>query len=211
MPLFIRKGFHATTTREIAAAVGVGVGTLYGYVRTKEDVLLLVCHYIHTEMETALRQALRNEGSARERIAVALRAFLRIVDRLQDYVVLTYRESKTLGRERIGILLEREEAIGRIFADLIREGIEAREFRVHPREVPLLAHTIMVLGEMWAFRRWALRGQYSLAEYTEQQVRLVLDRLDGGEPVADGGALRARATAERVRTDGSGGENGGED
>lgn len=215
VPLFISKGFHATTTREIARAVGMSIGTLYEYVRSKEDVLLLVCHYIHSDFEAALRQALREEGTVRERLAVALRALIGIVDRLQDYVVLTYRESKALGSGRTGVLLRREEAITSIFADLIREGIDAGEFAVDPREVRLLAHTIMVLGEMWAFRRWALRHQYSLAEYTEHQVRHVLDRLRAPSPEPGVKARRKRARAvghppARRRTE-QGGEGSGED
>ena len=55
--LFISKGFHKTTTREIAKAAGFSIGTLYEYVNSKEDVLYLVCQAIHSEMEQRLRQA----------------------------------------------------------------------------------------------------------------------------------------------------------
>src|SRR5699024_4011844 len=40
--LFKEKGFHRTTTREIAKESGFSIGTLYEYIRTKEDVLYLV-------------------------------------------------------------------------------------------------------------------------------------------------------------------------
>jgi AcrR family transcriptional regulator len=40
--LFGRKGFEATTTREIAAAADIGVGTLFLYAGTKEDLLVLL-------------------------------------------------------------------------------------------------------------------------------------------------------------------------
>ena len=38
--LFKEKGFHRTTTREIAKAAGLASGHLYEYIRTKEDVLI---------------------------------------------------------------------------------------------------------------------------------------------------------------------------
>src|SRR5690625_2599324 len=44
--LFKEKGFHRTTTREIAKESGFSIGTLYEYIRTKEDVLFLVCDSI---------------------------------------------------------------------------------------------------------------------------------------------------------------------
>jgi AcrR family transcriptional regulator len=40
--LFGRKGFDATTTREIAAAADIGAGTLFLYAGTKEDLLVLI-------------------------------------------------------------------------------------------------------------------------------------------------------------------------
>jgi AcrR family transcriptional regulator len=40
--LFGRKGFHATTTREIADAADIGAGTLFLYAGTKEDLLVLI-------------------------------------------------------------------------------------------------------------------------------------------------------------------------
>lgn len=177
VPLFTRQGFHRTTTRQIARAVGLSIGTLYEYVRTKEDVLLLTCHYIHSDIEAALRETLQHHGSAQARLVHAIAAFLQIVDRLQDYIVFTYAESKSLGPGRIEVLLRREESITAIFADLLKEGSALGEFAVSEPEVPLLAHTIMVLGEMWAFRRWGLRHEYALAEYTRAQTQLILDRL----------------------------------
>ena len=46
LKLFKEKGFHRATTREIAKAAGFSIGTLYEYIRTKEDVLYLVCNSI---------------------------------------------------------------------------------------------------------------------------------------------------------------------
>lgn len=187
VPLFTRQGFHQTTTRQMAKAVGLSIGTLYEYVRTKEDVLLLTCHYVHADLEGALRDALQAEGTATQRLEHAVRAFIAIVDRLQDYIVFTYSESKSLGPGRIQVLLERETAITGIFADLLREGVARGEFRLEEDEVPLMAHTVTVLGHMWAFRRWALRRQYTLEQYTAAQVKTILSRLGAHPATSQGG------------------------
>jgi hypothetical protein len=42
-----------------------------------------------------------------------------------------------------------------------------------------MAHNIMVLGEMWVFRRWTLKRDYSLEEYTEKQTALLLREISG--------------------------------
>lgn len=39
LKLFSRKGFHRSSVREIAKECGLGIGTLYSYIKTKEDIL----------------------------------------------------------------------------------------------------------------------------------------------------------------------------
>lgn len=40
-----------------------------------------------------------------------------------------------------------------------------------------MAHNIIVLGQMWAFRRWALQRHYTLEEYIRVQTSLLLNEL----------------------------------
>ena len=42
--LFVKKGFDETTTREIAARAGVGIGTVFTYAENKRDLLFLVAN-----------------------------------------------------------------------------------------------------------------------------------------------------------------------
>ena len=48
--LFIEKGFHKTTTRQIARASGSSIGSLYEYFASKEDILYMVCESILAEV-----------------------------------------------------------------------------------------------------------------------------------------------------------------
>jgi AcrR family transcriptional regulator len=52
--LFARRGFDATTTREIAEAADIGAGTLFLYVGSKEDLLVLI---FREDMERVVRDA----------------------------------------------------------------------------------------------------------------------------------------------------------
>src|SRR5262245_32990884 len=78
--LFVRKGFHKTTVREIAQKFGMSVGTLYEYIRTKEDILYLVCDYIHTSVSERVRPSLETTGNTIERLRNAIRSYYVIVD-----------------------------------------------------------------------------------------------------------------------------------
>ena len=52
--VFFKKGFHPTSTREIAEAAGMSMGQLYHYISSKDDVLFL----IHKHMQTTWYQHL---------------------------------------------------------------------------------------------------------------------------------------------------------
>src|SRR5699024_12444519 len=59
--LFKQKGFHQTTTREIAKQSGFSIGTLYEYIRTKEDILFIVYDSVYELVHSRLAVALNVE------------------------------------------------------------------------------------------------------------------------------------------------------
>lgn len=54
---FAQKGFEGTTLREVAAAADIGTGTLFLYVKTKEDLLVLVFKH---ELDPVIDQSFEN-------------------------------------------------------------------------------------------------------------------------------------------------------
>lgn len=172
--LFIHKGFHKTTTREIARASGFSIGTLYEYIESKEDVLYLVCDAIHAEVESRLREAITFKGTGLTILKMALRSFFRVMDQMSDRVMLIYQETKSLPSETLRYVLGREEAITVIFEEILQKGIADGSISIDEKNVKLMAHNIMVLGEMWVFRRWTLKKIYTLEEYINMQTTLLL-------------------------------------
>jgi AcrR family transcriptional regulator len=179
--LFVRKGFHATTTREIAQAVGWSVGALYQYIKTKEDILYLVCEAIHADMEAALRERINKAATARETLEGAMAEYLRTCDRMQNAILLIYRETSSLTPEYRSGVLANEARITAIFEGILRQGAKDGTLAIRgSKAISLMAHNIVVLGHMWAFRRWFLAKQYSLNEYIRVQTSLILSELCKG-------------------------------
>jgi len=179
--LFVAKGFHKTTTREIAKASGIGIGTLYEYIQSKEDVLYLVCAYIHGEVKKRLSEvtgARTSARSGREMLVEGIRRFFACVDELQDWVLLIYQETKSLPDDTLKLVLREEEKITGLFIELLERGRQDGTIALSEESVPLFAHNIVVLGQMWTFRRWALGRQYSLSAYTDLQIELLMSKFD---------------------------------
>jgi AcrR family transcriptional regulator len=175
--LFIEKGFHKTTTREIAAKAGFSIGTLYEYIESKEDVLYLVCDAIHEELESRLLQAVKDHKRGIDSLKEAMNHFFHVMNDMQDRVLLMYQETKSLPRDTISYVLSKETEITGIFENILLRGIEDGSIDLDPKDAKLMAHNIIVLGEMWVFRRWALSKEFTLDEFIEKQTSLIWNQI----------------------------------
>jgi len=68
---------------------------------------------------------------------------------------------------------------------LLRWGVEAGEFKIDNPTV--VAHNIIVLGHMWAIRRWFLRKCCTLEEYIREQAELILAQCVCTKNISSGG------------------------
>lgn len=171
--LFRERGFHSTTVREIAQALGVSVGTLFNYFRSKEQILHFIYDQAHEPIERALEDlvdvAVEDPAAALRR---ALDRFLTQIDRHQDHAILVYQEFKSLDGRAKRQVLDRERRIMEIFERIIDAGIAQGRFRKHP--VTVTVNAIMVLGHAWALRRWAFKNAVSLEQFKAVQIDMLL-------------------------------------
>jgi len=179
--LFKQKGFHRTTTREIARASGFSIGTLYEYIRTKEDVLYLVCDSIYDEVRDRLQENLDTNQGTLESLKVGIANYFKVMDDLQDEVLVMYQEVKSLTKDALPYVLKKEIEMVSMFEDVIQRCVENGELVLDEKHVKIIAHDIFVQGQMWGFRRWALQKLYTLEEYTELQTELLFRGIKGSE------------------------------
>ncbi|GEN81708.1 TetR family transcriptional regulator [Sporosarcina luteola] len=173
--LFKEKGFHRATTREIAKAAGFSIGTLYEYIRTKEDVLYLVCDSIYNEVQSRLSTSMDQEGNV-EGLRTAIDTYYRLIDDMTDEFVVMYQESKSLPKDALQYVLKKEMEMVSLFKNLLGACVRSGELRISEKAVDMAAHHVVVQGQMWAFRRWALRGDYSIQDF----INLQTDQLFNG-------------------------------
>ena len=178
--LFIEKGFHKTTTRQIARAAGISIGTLYEYVTTKEDVLYLVCVAIHAEVERSVQEVLARASGGKEALRGVIREYFQVCDRMSDHILLMYQETKSLPPQWRKPVLESEVRITGLFKQAI-VGLLAEVGAVAPDgdALELMAHNITVLGHMWTFRRWFFRRSFRIQDYIDHQTALIMKELTG--------------------------------
>ena len=175
--LFKEKGFHRTTTREIAKAAGFSIGTLYEYIRTKEDVLYLVCDSIYDEVHTRLDRLDIEQGSFNV-LVTAIEHYYTLIDDMQDEFVVMYQESKSLPKDALSYVLNKEIEMVALFERLLTQCVDNGEIQMTPKEVVMASHHIFVQGQMWAFRRWAL-NDFTIQEFIGMQTKFLLQGMAG--------------------------------
>jgi len=173
--LFVKKGYHQTTVREIAKASGMSMGALYDYISTKEDILFLVCDHIHTTVSNKLKNSFIEEKNALENLKVAIGEYYNIIDEIQDYMLLLYQETKSLNKNARKYVFNAELELTGIFENILKQCIKEKSIGLKNTEVKLVAQNIMVAGQMWAFRRWILSRDNTINSYIERQTALILN------------------------------------
>jgi TetR/AcrR family transcriptional regulator, cholesterol catabolism regulator len=173
--LFIRHGYHKTTTRELAKETGLSIGSLYEYVSSKDDVLYLVCIAIHSAVEEGIQEALGRSSHGREALAEIIRAYFHVCNRMSDHVLLMYQVTHFLPEKWQEKVLETEIRITNLLVEVIRELNDKGIFeRLDEDTVELLGHNISVLGHTWAFRRWYFAKRFTLDQYIERQTAFIM-------------------------------------
>ena len=173
--LFINNGFHKTTTRQIARAAGVSIGSLYEYIASKEDILYLVCDAIHAEVESAVIQVMQRATGGPGSLAEVIREYLLVCHRMNDHILLLYKETQSLPTPWRQKVMENEVRITGLFVEVLAQLTESGELpHLDESSIDLVAHNISVLGHMWAFRRWFLARHYTIDDYIEHQTKFIM-------------------------------------
>jgi AcrR family transcriptional regulator len=126
--LFAEKGYHGTSTGDLAEAMGVQKGSLYAHIRSKEDLLWEVAHDGAATFHAAL-DAIPDGLSATEKIRLALRAHLGVVADQLDVATVFIREWRYLEGERRDEFVAERRRYEERFRALFREGRELGELR----------------------------------------------------------------------------------
>jgi len=174
LKLFSKKGFHKTSTREITTAAGISTGSLYSYIRSKEGILFLVCESIYAEIELNLRRAIHKNTLGIEELIELIREFFLICHRYSDHILIIYQEIKSLSPLLAKQVFDNEIRIANLFTNVIENIVKTENINIDEPSIELTSHNIIVLGHMWAFRKWFLALHYNIEEYLDIQTAFIM-------------------------------------
>ncbi len=127
---FAERGYHATTTRDIAGRAGMSPAALYIHYKTKEELLYQISGVGHRLALRLLEEAGGGEGTPAERLAAAVRAFTRWHAEHHTTARVVQYEMGALSPEHRAEIVDLRRRTDAVMRGIIQDGIDAGDFVV---------------------------------------------------------------------------------
>ncbi|MDF2629230.1 MAG: transcriptional regulator, TetR family [Symbiobacteriaceae bacterium] len=176
--LFSRKGYHGTTVRDIADEAGMLSGSLYAHYSSKEEMLFDIVQQAAGQFISGIGPMLESDQPAADKLRAAMRSHLRVMALSRDAAAIYLHEWKALTGDRRTIIAEKRNAYEEGLAAIIRQGVEAGEFR----PVDAKFARLLVLSALnWLYQWYDPAGALGPDAVADKFADLVLHGLTNGE------------------------------
>jgi AcrR family transcriptional regulator len=178
---FAEKGFHGTTTRDIASAAGMSPAALYVHHRSKEDLLHQISRAGHDRTLALVREGVATSSNPREQLLTVVRSF--VVHHAEGHTsarIVNY-ELAALSPEHLEEITAVRRQIEAEMRGIVERGVADGSFRTSNAQ--MTAAALLSLGIDVA--RWYRdEGGWSPQQIAEHYCELAL-RIVGAEPDLD--------------------------
>lgn len=171
--VFKEKGYHAATTRDIAAAVGIQQASLYYYISSKEELLYLVVRQPIMRLYAQIEEIVKASLPSRTKIERAIAAHLAAFDDNYPHMFVFVQELPNVMPALEGTQQEFPKRYQHLWEELIGQGILTGELRAN-LDIPTTA--LMILGMCnWMHRWYRKGGRLGTAALAEHYAGAILD------------------------------------
>ncbi|MDQ6822173.1 MAG: TetR/AcrR family transcriptional regulator [Actinomycetota bacterium] len=172
--LFAQRGYHATSMRDIAAAVEVRAAGIYHWYESKEAILLKLQDAFIIDLRAEVQAGIERQQRPEARMAAAVREHVVFHGLHTREAFVTDSEIRALSPRNRDRLVARRDEYQELFIGLIEDGVRAGVFTVS--EVRIAAYAILL--ECTGVALWFdPEGPLSLDQLAEIHIELVLGSL----------------------------------
>lgn len=149
--LFHRQGYASTSLQEIGDAVGLLKGSLYHYIRSKEDLLYAIVREVHDGAHQNMQATDAVEGNALERLEVFVAGHVTRMANNVTHVRVFYTDFTRLGTKRRREILRYRREYEEYLTDLLVAGQQDGLIRA---EIEVTTYTMAILTMLNSFYVW---------------------------------------------------------
>ena len=173
--LFKEKGYRATTLEDIAAAVGMLKGSLYYYIRSKEELLYLVVRDPIRQVYSELEAIVAADLPFTEKIAQAIANHMTVFHLHYPHIAVYLHDYRHLMDKLEQNVIETPKQYQRLWDTLLRQGIAAGEIRGDV-DVTMAGYALLGMCN-WAYRWYNPAGRLSPKEVADVFTKIALQGL----------------------------------
>ncbi len=177
---FSRRGYHNTSLDEVAKTLQVSKGTLYNYVKDKQEILF-ECHTMALDIgDRAFRFSRQHKGSGAEILEATLSRYIELLTEELGACGVLMEVDGLRAEDRV-VVAKRRNLFEKNFVAIIEKGVRDGTIR---KVDPKLAVFTFMGAINWMPRWYAQDGRLSGAEVARQMTDLLLTGLVTKAPEA---------------------------
>jgi len=149
--LFSKKGYAATSTREIASVLRIQKASLYYHIESKEDLLYSMCKSSLEQIRRDVAAAVQNVADPLDRTRTLVRAHIESMLRDHDRHSATLSEMRALSKQRLAHVISLRDAYEELVRSVLQDAQMAGALRA---DIPVKYLCLILLGlvnrvEVW--------------------------------------------------------------
>ena len=137
--LFKEKGFKAASMRELADIVGVEAASLYNHIKSKNELLNIICFDVANRYIQKMDEIESEKISSLEKLSKLLHYHINGMINHFDEVYVSDREWKHLDNPYLSNLQTQRRNYRKRIAAIIEDGIKKKEIKKKKKEQPKAA------------------------------------------------------------------------
>lgn len=184
--IFHERGYADASVQDVADELGILKGSLYYYIRTKEDLLFWLLEEVHEEVERILEEVAAVEGlDPLDRLALYIRRQVGHNASNLMKISVYYHDAEQLTDDRLADITKRRKVHERFVTGLITEAQQRGEISEHA-DARVLANCVFA-NVIWIYRWYRPGGRVRREQLAGMCVSYALGGLRGAfTPPAEG-------------------------
>ncbi len=182
--VFYERGYASASVQEIADELGILKGSVYHYIKTKEDLLYRVLEEVHDESDAILAEvSKRDDLPPLDRLQLYVMREVEFNARNVERIAIYYTDLDKLNDERRSKVLKRRKAHERFVTDVIKEAQASGD--ADPSFNPAVLGNLVFGSIIWVYHWYQPKGRISPVELSEVTARYILNGVVGKIPPSD--------------------------
>ena len=164
--LFRKKGFKATSMRELAENIGVEAPSLYNHIGSKSELLQNICFKIANDFTVQLQLVEDSKQKTIQKLEELIRFHIHMMVDSFDEVFVANHEWKHLEEPYLSNFLNQRKLYESRMVQLVKDGIKKKELKnIHPHVAVLT-----ILSAVRGLEFWQRHKKELVAEELENNI-----------------------------------------